>query len=217
MKKFSTTITIFLFWIVFLGETSLSWADDELTNEQKLACESILCLSSGDRPDECGPALNYFFSIKKKKLSDTRDARKSFLKKCPDSNAEGMPSLINVLVDYNCSSCTVEQLNKNLVKVVISTGRNLNSISNHSSGFTVMAVDPELPAYCLKYYAAMNSNQYTAYSQYSQSQPVYIGSNIGRKVQDDDGNEYYVIYAKSRNEQTQIAEAISQNHWEWAN
>ncbi len=83
MKKYSAIMTILFLGMIFLGETPLSWGEDQLTNEEKLACESILCLSSGERPDECDPALNYFFSIKKKRPSDTINARKSFLKKMP--------------------------------------------------------------------------------------------------------------------------------------
>lgn len=217
MKKISATITIFFFGIIFLGETSLSWGSDELTGEKKLACEAILCLSSGVRPSECNPSLNYFFGIRRDKPSDTRDARKDFLKKCPDSDAAGMPSLINVLVDYNCSACTVEKLNARSVEVRILTRTRNHRFSFGSNKYlTVRVVDPELPAFCLKYYAAIAGHEYTAYSQYS-PQPVYVGYNLGPRYEDDEGKEYYVIYAESSSAQRQIAGTISEtNHWEWS-
>jgi hypothetical protein len=65
-------------------------AADELTGEVKLACEAILCLSSGERPSECAPSINHFFSIVKKTVSKTTSARQDFLSLCPvvseDSN-----------------------------------------------------------------------------------------------------------------------------------
>lgn len=32
----------------------------------RLACEAVLCLSSGDRPSECAPSIKRYFSIKHK-------------------------------------------------------------------------------------------------------------------------------------------------------
>ena len=47
-------------------------ADDGLfTGDVRLACEAVLCLSSGTRPSECAPSLKRYFSISHKKLSDT--------------------------------------------------------------------------------------------------------------------------------------------------
>ena len=218
MKKFSVTITIFLFLIGVLGEVPLSWGDDELSEEQTLACEAILCLSSGDRPSECAPPINYFFGIKRDKPSDTKDARKNFLKKCPDSDADGMPSLINVLVDYNCSACTVEQLNARYVKVRLTTSRRRRSIKDSSYSYTtIKAVDPEMPAYCQKYYAALSGNEYTAYSTYSESQPIYVGYDLGQRKTDFEGNEYYLINMRSMSgaERSNVMESIANSHWEW--
>lgn len=217
MKKFSAIITIFFFWIVFLGEAPLSWGEDVLTSEEKLACESILCLSSIVRPNECNPALNYFFSIKKHKLSDTIKARKNFLKKCPDSDSdENMVSLINVLVDYNCSACTVEKLNARSVEVRLIT-RLSNRMGSTSTYTTIQAVDPEMPTYCKKYYAAISGHEYTAYSTYSESQPMYVSYNLGQRREDYDGTEYYSINVRLMNweERMKVKSKIQNNHWEW--
>ncbi|QHE78921.1 conjugal transfer protein TrbM (plasmid) [Variovorax sp. PBS-H4] len=54
-------------------------ADDGLfTGDVRLACEAVLCLSSGTRPSECAPSLKRYFSISHKKLSDTLKGVSSF-------------------------------------------------------------------------------------------------------------------------------------------
>lgn len=207
MKKFSAAIMI-LFLTVFFGETSLSWGDDELSDEQKLACEAILCLSTKTPPSECDAALNYFYSIKKKKPSDTMDARKSFLKKCPDSDAEGMPSLVDAIVDYSCSSCTVEKLNRRLIKVQILAPKGRTKFRSEYIVKSTTMVDPKLPANCQRYYDALADHEYTDF------QLNYAGLDIGQRVKDDAGKEYYVIRVDSIDEQAEIAEKLSENHWE---
>ena len=71
-------------------------AEDLLTGDVRLACEATLCLSSGERPSECNPALRRYFDITRKKLGDTISARHDFLKQCPASNEQGMPELVRV-------------------------------------------------------------------------------------------------------------------------
>ena len=58
---------------------------DFLTGDEKLACETILCLSvpDGERPDECKPSIERYLSIKHRKASKTHEARTEYLKKCP--------------------------------------------------------------------------------------------------------------------------------------
>jgi len=63
-------------------------AADVLTGDKKLACEAILCLSSGDRPSECSPALSRYFGIMKDWWKDTVKARRKFLNKCPDADQD---------------------------------------------------------------------------------------------------------------------------------
>lgn len=48
----------------------------EFKGDIKLACEAVLCLSSGTHPSECAPALSRYFGINKKFWSDTVNARK---------------------------------------------------------------------------------------------------------------------------------------------
>ena len=86
-------------------------ADDLLTGDTRLACEAVLCLSSGDRPSECAPSIKRYFSIKHKKLGDTLKSRRNFLEMCPSSNEPHMPALINALVN-GAGRCDAAELNR---------------------------------------------------------------------------------------------------------
>ena len=69
--------------VAALGSTAgTASAQDVLTGDTRLACEAILCLSSGTRPSECTPSLSRYFNITKRKLSDTIRARR---RKCSRS------------------------------------------------------------------------------------------------------------------------------------
>lgn len=54
-----------------------------LTGDPKLACEAIMCLSSGSPPHECQESLYRFFSINFEKPAQTVMARINFLNQCP--------------------------------------------------------------------------------------------------------------------------------------
>ena len=43
---------------LLIGFATITFGEDLLTGTPKLACEAILCLSSGTRPGECSPSLN---------------------------------------------------------------------------------------------------------------------------------------------------------------
>lgn len=57
--------------------------EDLFTGDVKLACEATLCLSTGNRPSECQPAIHRYFSIRHKRMGDTIRARHNFLRLCP--------------------------------------------------------------------------------------------------------------------------------------
>ncbi len=86
-------------------------ADDLLTGDTRLACEAILCLSSGERPGECGPALSRYFGINKKFWKDTVSARRNFLSLCPAASDPGMPGLVDTIASA-AGKCTAEVLNR---------------------------------------------------------------------------------------------------------
>jgi hypothetical protein len=91
MFKKVVIATLLLSSILFSSDDSSnnsSSPTDMLTGDTKLACEAILCLSSGQRPDECNESIQKYFSIKAKKPQDTIKARQNFLNLCPVDGAD---------------------------------------------------------------------------------------------------------------------------------
>ncbi|PSM51264.1 type IV conjugative transfer system protein TrbM [Campylobacter blaseri] len=91
-------------------------AGDILTGDTKLACEAILCLSSGTRPSECSPSLKRYFSIHHRHWSDTVNARRNFLRLCPVGSSAVDDKVFadlrdNVLPNLSADKCTAEWLN----------------------------------------------------------------------------------------------------------
>lgn len=87
-----------------------------LTGSTKLACEALLCLSSGTRPSECAPSLSEYFGITRKKWSDTLSARKAFLNLCPAASEAGMPSLVDAISE-GAGRCDAASLNRRTIPV----------------------------------------------------------------------------------------------------
>lgn len=100
--------------------SSLLFSNDELTGDTKLSCEAILCLSSGERPDECNESIQKYFSIQAKKPEDTIKARLNFLKLCP---LQGDISKIPDLENLNTIASA---------KVVIKDDEDVTKITNNS-------------------------------------------------------------------------------------
>ncbi|WP_322075546.1 TrbM/KikA/MpfK family conjugal transfer protein [Burkholderia cenocepacia] len=104
-----------------LGSSSSAFADDGiLTGDTKLACEAILCLSSGTRPGECGPSLARYFGISFKFWSDTVKARRNFLHLCPSSNdtsTANMPQIVDNIAN-GAGRCDANYLNATQRRVV---------------------------------------------------------------------------------------------------
>ncbi len=112
MKKFIFLLALFTFLPI------RAWADQELTGDTKLACEAILCLSSGTRPGECGPSLSRYFGISHKKWKDTVKVRRNFLNQCPTVGEDpSMPTLVEAILD-GAGRCTADLLNRQLRKQV---------------------------------------------------------------------------------------------------
>jgi len=102
--------------VAALGSTAgTASAQDVLTGDTRLACEAILCLSSGTRPSECTPSLSRYFNITKRKLSDTIRARLNFLQLCPvASQTPEMQSLVSA-ISRGAGRCDAQSLNSTLV------------------------------------------------------------------------------------------------------
>jgi hypothetical protein len=129
-------------------------AEDLFTGDVRLACEAVLCLSSGTRPSECMPSLKRYFSISMKKFSDTLKARKNFLNLCPAaSQDEKMVALVDAIT-HGAGRCDYASLN--------STLRVWNW--NGDSGETY--ISNSLPSYCTAY----TGNAYTDITA-----PRYVG------------------------------------------
>ncbi|OCR03149.1 conjugal transfer protein TrbM [Helicobacter pullorum] len=125
---------------------SIETQAQELTGDTKLACEAILCLSSGTRPSECNPALNRFYSISAKKISDTIKKRRNFLNLCPVSYNDDLvlrDLTQNVLPASNPEECKPNYLNRQIeTKQVFSN-------SNKNKFFTrYYRVNPNIPNHC---------------------------------------------------------------------
>lgn len=91
-------------------------ADEQLfTGDTKLACEAVLCLSTGSRPGECAPSLRKYFSINAKKMSDTIRKRKNFLNLCPSASTDAnMRSLVDA-ISNGAGRCDAAALNSSLM------------------------------------------------------------------------------------------------------
>lgn len=139
-----------------------AFADEELQGDTKLACEALLCLSSGDRPSECDPALSRYFGISRKKWKDTLSARRSFLNQCPTASATGMPSLIEAILN-GAGQCTAALLNKTLLKQVVIkecideevwwslSKDDRDALKMRCRDKTIVVINNRLPAYCKTY------------------------------------------------------------------
>ena len=109
--KFLTLLVLFLF--PFAAQAD----NQELSGDTKLACEAILCLSSGTRPGECGPSLSRYFGISHKKWKDTVKSRRNFLNQCPTVGEDpSMPTLVEAILN-GAGRCTADLLNRQLRRV----------------------------------------------------------------------------------------------------
>lgn len=115
--------------------STLANAGELLTGIPKLACEAILCLSTGSPPGECSPSLSHYFGIDFEDWGDTLDARLDFLNACPvASQTPQMHSLVNAIAN-GAGRCDAASLNATMVGNVL-TGQCINN---------------QLPSYCSTY------------------------------------------------------------------
>lgn len=131
-------------------------AVDLLTGDTRLACEALLCLSSGTRPSECRPSIQKYFSISHRKFKDTLKARKNFLNLCPtahDANAN-MPTLVNTIVE-GAGRCDASYLNRhNISYRSVQKYQCSNSGRERLCGYVTVKeryINPTVPNYCKVY------------------------------------------------------------------
>ncbi len=129
---------------------------DILTGDTRLACEAILCLSSGTRPGECSASLSRYFGIQKKKLSDTLKARRNFLELCPASeDSQAMKDLVKA-ISQGAGRCDADSLNTALGAWIGDSSDGRPFVSN------------QRPSYCSVYAAH-------EYTDFAGELPRYVG------------------------------------------
>lgn len=161
----------------------------ELTGDTRLACEAILCLSSGSRPSECSPSLSRYFGINKKKLSDTLSARQDFLSLCPASeDSKEMRDLVRA-ISQGAGRCDAVSLNSALGVWRGTTEDGYPMVSN------------KRPGYCNAY----SSHEYTAFDD---DLPRYVGTpeERGYWVEGKDYDRELAKYEKELAERKQHEE-----------
>lgn len=114
----------------------------ELSGDVRLACEAILCLSSGFRPGACAPSLSRYFGITGDHMFEDR---LNFLNLCPTASAPNMPSLVNAIVGA-AGRCEVGVLNQRMVTVQV-------PIAEDPGYKDVQVIANTMPHNCAAYYA----------------------------------------------------------------
>lgn len=119
-----------------------------LTGMPKLACEAILCLSTGSPPNQCSPSLSQYFSIDFDDWGDTVDARLNFLELCPvSSQTPQMQSLVSAIAN-GAGRCDAASLNATLIGYGGGFG----------GGFGMGCIANTKPSYC----SSWESHEYSA-------------------------------------------------------
>lgn len=139
--------------VLCLASFGSSFAQDD--DNAKAACEAVLCLSSGTRPDECAPSLARYFSISFRRWSDTVRARQNFLNLCPIVGRDAAMSSLTRAISNGAGRCDAATLNSAL--------QNGDETSSYISN--------ELPDYCAAYV-------HNGYADINDKTPTYLGEPL---------------------------------------
>lgn len=159
MKKITTLATLMVAIGSAAGAARAADAD-VLTGDTRLACEAVLCLSTGTRPSECAPSLSRYFGISKKKFSDTVRARSDFLQLCPASNQTPEMQSLVAAISRGAGQCDAQALN----------GILRQQHGRYETGITI-TIGNRMPDYC----AAYTGHAYTDFAS-SGTLPRYVGT-----------------------------------------
>ena len=130
--------------IIGLATTNIALADNVLTGKTKLACEAILCLSTGSPPNQCTPSLTEYFSIDFDDFGDTIQGRLDFLNLCPVSaQTPEMKSLVTSIAN-GAGRCDAASLNATLLSYSGVSGNFMNGIGRG-------CITGTKPSYCAAY------------------------------------------------------------------
>jgi TrbM len=142
---------IFLLLMMVSNLSGFAMAQNSLSRDQRDACEALLCLSSGQRPDECAPPLRRYFSISHRKPQDTLRGRTDFLKLCPAAKSDSkMQALVND-IGNGAGRCDAASLNAALATW---DGNGTSAI---------------MPGYCANYFQ-------NSYTDLKSTAPLYVGT-----------------------------------------
>lgn len=128
-------------------------AQDEFSGDTRLACEAVLCLSTGSPPAECAPALRRYFSITHRRLAQTISRRSRFLQLCPTAQQTPQMAALITAQAQGAGRCDAAVLNAALRQ-------------GAEPGLTL--IDNRLPAHCMAYVTH-------AYTDFAGSLPRYVG------------------------------------------
>jgi hypothetical protein len=147
-----------------LVAASLPVRGQELSGDTRLACEAILCLSTGAPPSECGPALARYFGISLKRWTDTVRGRINFLNLCPVSSGGVDAANLGAMIDAignGAGLCSAATLNESLLySVPYRACRSGNYYEPYSAAVldddtcsreTRWVVSDRLPQWCASY------------------------------------------------------------------
>ena len=164
------------------------------TGDTKLACEAILCLSSGQRPDECTPSLERYFSIDARRISDLIRKRGDFLKLCPSADDDDtMRSLVDSIAN-GAGRCDAATLNM------------ATRVRHRFDGTNEVVIRNTLPSYCNAY----GSHEYTDQTASTIARYIGVPGEGGRWV---DPQNYEAELAKYNEEQAAREAARQAELW----
>lgn len=89
-----------------------------LSGDTKLACEAVLCLSSGTRPSECSPSLAKYFGITDPRPHKMITKRLNFLNLCPTSHESPEMKALVSAISQGAGRCDAQFLNQSNKKTI---------------------------------------------------------------------------------------------------
>ena len=151
--KFKCLLPVAAFFLGGVAQAQELPEVDLLTGDTRLACEAVLCLSSGTRPGECAPALRRYFGITDPRPHKMIQKRINFLNMCPAANEPDMPGLITAIAN-GAGRCDAQHLNaynrKKVVKRVCTPSFGMFGESTCTTE-VITVVSDKKPSYCRAY------------------------------------------------------------------
>ena len=139
----------------FLGGTAQAQgmpAIDLLTGDTRLACEAVLCLSSGTRPGECAKSLRRYFGITDPRPHKMIQKRINFLNLCPAASEPDMPGLITAIAN-GAGRCDAQHLNEYNRKKVVKRVCEYSVFDRdtYCTNEVITVISDKKPSYCKAY------------------------------------------------------------------